>query len=165
MPSAVLNLLGTAAVFLCFVGLLAIAPDTHKKETELRCDASGIARSVFPSMDACVEETRRIRACGCHRVPNEWATWYAFGVTPVVPTVMGYLLLTGTLLLRLLLLNIGVGSAVLANFAWALAVDPAAGMIVPLIPAFVAAFCAGVSVLFLAIHFARRMISHEKGAT
>src|SRR5262245_59651567 len=129
VPSAWLNLLATAAVFLCFVGLLAIAPDTHKRETELRCDASGTAKSVFPSMDACVDESRRFRDFGCHSVPNKWATWYAFGVTPVIPTVVGYILLTGTLLRRLLLLNIGVGAAVLANFAWALAVDPAAGMI------------------------------------
>lgn len=165
MPTIWRNPLSTAAVFLCLLGLITIAPDSHKQETDLRCDASGTAKTVFPSMNACVEESRRIGACGCHSVENKWARWYVFGVAPVLSTVLAYLLLMGTLLSRLLLLNVAVAAAILAQFIWSLIVDPAAAMIVPVIPAFIAGFCAGASVLFLVLHIARRMVQRGTSAT
>ena len=164
VPTVWRNPLSTLAVFLCLVGLIAIAPASHKLETELRCDASGSAKAVFSTMDACVEESRRIGACGCHSIENNWARWYVLGVAPLVATVLANLLLAGSLLRRLALLNLAVASAVLAQFVWSLSIDPAAAMVVPLIPAFVGGFCAGATVVFLLLHFARRM-AHRESAT
>jgi hypothetical protein len=164
-PAAWGNLLSTVTVFLCLFGLIAMAPDAHKEETELRCDISGTAKAVFPSMNACVDESRRIGACACHRVENKWTSWYVFGVAPLLATVLAYFLLTGTLSIRLLLLNVAVADAILAQSIWSLFVDPAAVMIVPLIPAFVAGFCAGTSILFLVLHFAGIIVKRWTSAT
>lgn len=159
------NPLSALVVLLSFLGLFAIAPNSHRPETELRCDASGVAAATFPTMNACVEEMRRLRNCGCLSVQNKWYDWYVFGALPAITTVVAFVLLGGALSRRLVWLNLAVALAVISEFVWALIQDPAAAMAMPLLPAFIAGFCAGTSLFFALLYYARNLVQHAPSAT
>jgi hypothetical protein len=165
VPAVWRNPLSALVVLLLFAGLFAIAPNTHRSETALRCDASGVPKATFPTMTACAEEMRRMQGCSCQSLENTFYDWYIFGIAPGVATVVGYLLLVGRLSRRLLWLNLAVAIAIIWEFVWAVLRDPAAGMAMPLLPAFVVGFCVGATALFLAIHYGRRAFSHAASAT
>ena len=159
------NPLSTLLVLFAFLALFAIAPNPYLAETELRCDASGVAAATFPTMNACVEEMRRRNNCGCLSVQNKWYDWYVFGVVPGITTVVAFLLLRGALGRRLVWLNVAIALAVISEFAWALIQDPAAAMAMPLLPLFVGGFCAGTSLFFALLYYVRRLPSHASSAT
>ena len=80
---------------------------------------------------------------------TEWFRWYVWGVVPVIGTLVAYFLLHGSLGTRLGLLNLAVAAATVTETIRAVTSDPDAAMALPLVPLFVAALCAGVSVLFI----------------
>ena len=153
------NALSTVAVFAVFFGLLLLSPDPAVERAELRCDYPGPPTAVFPNMAKCVEaQVGKWRSCGCHRPDNVWASLYVFGFVPVAAAIVAFLLLSGSLRLRLVLLNVAVTLAIIVETAHSLARDPAVAMVIPLIPLFVLGFCIGTSVIFTAMHFGREFL-------
>jgi hypothetical protein len=159
------NPLSALVVLLLFVGLFAIAPNSHRSETALRCDASGLPKATFSTMSACAEEMRRMSACSCQSLENKLYDWYMLGIAPGIATVVAYFLLVGRLSRRLLWLNVAVGIAIIWEFVWSVFRDSAAAMVMPLLPAFVVGYCIGVTAFFLVIHYSRRVFSHAASAT
>ena len=159
-----LNALSTIAVFLTFLGLLLLSPDPALERAELRCDYPGPPTAVFPNMAKCVEaQIGKWRGCGCHRPDNVRpdnvsTSWYGFGLVPVATAIAGLLVLSGSLCLRLVLLNVAVALALIVGTVYSLARDPAVGMVVPLTPFFLLGFCAGTSIIFAVMHFTREFL-------
>jgi len=148
------NAIGAAAVYLSFLALLFVSPDPSRKEAELLCDGPGVATAVFPDMATCIKDGRFKQAnCSCFRPPSEMARWYVFSVVPLVATLVGYLLLRGSLRWRLLFLNVAIAAAIITETVRSVLSDPAAGMGVPLVPFLVAGFCVGTSVFFAILHY------------
>ena len=157
-----LNALSTAAVFAVFFGLLLLSPDPSLERAELRCDYPGPPTAIFPNMTKCVEaQVGKWRSCGCHRPDNVWARWYVFGLVPVAAAVAALLLLSGSLRLRLVLLNVAVALAVIVETLYSLARDPAVAMAIPVMPLFLLGFCVGTSVIFAAMHLGREFLARR----
>jgi hypothetical protein len=154
-----LSAVSTIAVFATFFGLLLLSPEPSVEHAELRCEYPGAPAAVFPNMAKCVEaQVGKWRRCGCHRPDNVWASRYVFGFVPVAAALVGFLLLRGSLPLRLVLLNVAVALAIVVEVLHSLARDPAVGMVVPFVPLLILGFCAGTSVFFAIMHFSREFL-------
>ena len=164
MSLATRNTIGTAAVYLSFLLLLFVSPDPSNKEAELLCDGSRTATAVFPDIVTCSKDARFKQAnCACFRPPSEWARWYAFSVVPLVSTLVGFVLLRGSLRWRFLLLNIAVATAIITETVRSVLSDPAAGMGVPLVPFLIGGFCVGMSLFFALFYYGQRAYERKRG--
>src|SRR5262245_6686752 len=151
------NIIGIAAVYLSFLFLLFVSPDPSKKEAELLCDGSRTATAVFPDIVTCSKDTRFKQAnCACLRPRSEWARWYVFSVVPLAATLVGIVLLRGSLRRRLLMLNVAVAAAIITETVRSVLSDPAAGMGVPLVPLLIVGFCVGTSLFFALLYYGQR---------
>lgn len=119
LSPSVRNIIGTGAVYSCFLILLWIM-------------------EVMPTGPEPPDPSK-----------TEWFRWYVWGVVPVLGTLVGYFLLHGSLGMRLGLLNLAVAAATITETIRAVTTDPDAAMVLPLVPLFMAALCAGVSVVFI----------------
>jgi hypothetical protein len=145
--------------------LLLLSPDPAVKRAELQCDYPGPPTAVFPDMMKCVEaQVGKWRGCACRRPDNIWARWYVFGLVPILTAIAGLLLLSGSLRLRLVLLNVAVALAIIVETIYSLMRDPAVGMVIPLMPLFLLGFCAATSVIFALMHFAREFLTRRAKA-
>jgi hypothetical protein len=153
------NIISTVIIYLTLVFLFIAAPGQNIKEAHLVCDGSTIA--VFPDIRACTNDTGK---CHCERPPNQWYSLYLFGLVPVVHTIIGYVLLRGSLITRLLLLNAAVVAGFITETIRGIISDPVVWEALPYVLVFLIRFAIGVSVLFLVIEYASRVAIRSGGA-
>jgi hypothetical protein len=129
--------------------LFVVGPDPSIREAHLIC--SNESAAVFSDMDACVLDPRfKAAQCSCLRPPSEWARWYGLVLVPMLGAAVGYALLRGTRLVRLLLVNVAFLLALITVTIRAFAQNAAAAaLVVPSLPLVLLGFAVGATVLFL----------------
>lgn len=159
------NVVGVIVVYAVVFGLWVASPDPAVKEAHLMCEGSGSV-AVFSDMNVCATDARyKAGKCACARPRSEWSRWYGLAVVPAIATVLGYLLLRGSLTTRLLLLNATVGVALVSEMVRALIIDPAAAMTILAYPVLLVAFCVGITAVFLLLHLLHRWLARGANAS
>ena len=148
------NLLGFGILYAFVLLLWVIAPPRFHQEAEAHCAGAGVV-AKFGDMDACSRSPEFKReGCSCSRVPSELYRPYMVGVVPVLTTLLAYAVLRGSLLVRLLLLNVAFTAAVVTQFVWSLMENAAATLLtLSGLPLGLLVFLLGMSLLFAAITF------------
>lgn len=143
------NLVGFGCVYALVLILWVVAPAAFNQEAEIHCSGAGVV-AKFDDMNACSRAPDfKKEGCACFRVQNEWHQPYMVGVVPVLTTVLAYALLRGSLVIRLLLLNLAFTAAVVTQFIWSLVEDAAATLLtLPGLPIALLAFWLAMSLLF-----------------
>lgn len=92
-------------------------------------------------------------------------SWYVFVMIPCISAVLGYVLLRGHVILRLLLLNVAIIGAIASNIVWSRIIDPILPINFPFVRMIAALICIVASVLFLALYFGSKLIGYVRRAT
>lgn len=108
------NALAALALGALFITLGLIGPDWYKSEAELKCLPDYKVEVIYPDMGQCskVLDALPNKGCGCSRPENPWARIYANYVVPLIIGLAGRLLLTGSIGIRVALLNAGFWGAI-----------------------------------------------------
>jgi hypothetical protein len=150
------NSLGVIAVSAAALALWIASPDPSAKEAHLLCRGHETA-AVYADMGACTTDPRfKAGECGCARSESAWYLCYSALLVPGIATVLAFILLRGSLALRLSLLNGAIALALVLELFYALIRDPEAAMVVPVYPIIIIAFCVGATVFFSGLDFLGR---------
>jgi len=157
--------IGFSAVYFVIMLLAVVAPDPAVKEAQLLCGNAGVA-ATFPDMYACSKDPRfKAAECACLSPPSEWRRWYGVAVVPAVAAIIGYLVLQGSLGGRLLLLNGAAAAAFVTDLVRLILQRGAVQLYtLPSAPISLIVFLAGVSVVFLLVHFLHRTLGIARHA-
>ena len=122
------NLFAFGGIYLFALILSLLSPPAFLKEAQLTCPGSGVV-AKFPDMDACGKAPKfRDGECPCIRVQNEWHRPYMLSAVPLLTTLLAYTLLRGSLLTRLILLNVAFTAVVVTGFVYSLVENAAAAL-------------------------------------
>lgn len=125
------------------------------KEAHLLCQGA-LSSEAYPSINACSADQRfKSGECACFRPNSTWGKAYSY-LVPALATVLASAIFSGSLLLRLMLLNCAIALALFCDFVYATIVDPAAIEAAFALPLLLGSFCGIGTALFLLIDGVRR---------
>lgn len=101
------NAFGALSVCVLFIFLSLLGPDWYKWEAELRCAPDYKVEAIYPDMVQCSKAMDASPGCGCSRPENPWARLYQNYVVPTVIGISAWVLLVGSVGIRIGLLNAG----------------------------------------------------------
>jgi hypothetical protein len=161
--SIVRNSLGVIAVSAAALALWIASPDPSAKEAHLLCGGHEIA-AIYPDMGTCTTDPRfKAGECGCARPQSTWYVWYSALLVPGIATVLAFIVLRGSLALRLSLLNGAIALALVLELFYALIHDPESAMVVPVYPIIILVFCVGATVFFSGLDLLGRWWRRRNG--
>jgi len=142
------NLFAGVAITLLLLFPDIVGPRSHFHQTQLSCSTAPSEITNFSNMDACTEDPSYRAGCGCSPVKNPWYPVYRLGLIPLLAGLFGCVILRGTLMTRLLFLNLTIPIALAADFIRAFLKEANSLMALPFLPFIAIAFCLMITAWF-----------------
>lgn len=157
------NFLAIIPLILVILGMVfKLAPSANLKEWELSCSKAD--KIIFNDRQACTDHPK-YRAGGCSCGPKENPNYvaYHFIVVPFVVALLGYVLLTGSLTNRIILVNALALIILISWFCLGVLRDAEAMILIFFIPIYASIYVISLTFwfcLFWAIHKAVERSTH-----